>query len=220
MPDSSRCYSSTSNPRIEVATTTRPSRTYHLRKYDSQIIVRVLSVLGLQPASRISYPVCSAYRHFEKWTQEYGPVFSLRQGFNTVIIIGRLQAAIDVMEKEGAFTVDRPHNISAGEVLSGGMRMLLTPAGERFKKMRRYVTFNLIYRQDLIRSIIAVHCMPIYSPRSFRTTVQLLCGMLNNIFLTSSIVLKGIRTMPKGPRYFHYFMSNSHYTWISGILRP
>jgi hypothetical protein len=58
---------------------------------------------------------------------------------STTIIVGRLQAAIDIMEKEGASTVDRPHNISAGETLSGGMRVLLTPAGERFKKMRRCV---------------------------------------------------------------------------------
>lgn len=80
----------------------------------------------------------SAYRKFEEWTQEYGALFSLRQGFNTtIIVIGRLQAAIDIMEKEGAVTVDRPVSISAGETLSGGMRVLLTPAGERFKKMRR-----------------------------------------------------------------------------------
>lgn len=81
--------------------------------------------------------VVSAYRKFEEWTKEYGPIFSLRQGFQTIIVIGRLQAAMEVMEKEGAYLVDRPINISAGETLSGGMRVLLTPAGDRFKKMRR-----------------------------------------------------------------------------------
>ena len=80
----------------------------------------------------------SAYRKFEEWTQQYGPIFSLRQGFSTTIVIGRMQAAIDVMERDGAWLVDRPRNIAAGETLSGGMRMLLTPAGDRFKKMRRY----------------------------------------------------------------------------------
>lgn len=54
-----------------------------------------------------------------------------------MVVIGRVQAAMDIMEKEGASTVDRPVSISAGETLSGGMRVLLTPAGERFKKMRR-----------------------------------------------------------------------------------
>jgi cytochrome P450 len=47
------------------------------------------------------------------------------------------------MEKEGAALIDRPQNISAGETLSGGMRMLLTPAGERFKKMRRALHAHL-----------------------------------------------------------------------------
>jgi Cytochrome P450 len=81
--------------------------------------------------------ITSAYRKFEEWTKEYGPVFSLKQGFQTVIVVGRLQAAIDIMEKEGASLVDRPLHIAAGETLSGGMRVLLTPAGDRFRKMRR-----------------------------------------------------------------------------------
>ncbi|KAF9527924.1 cytochrome P450 [Crepidotus variabilis] len=88
-------------------------------------------------------PPAFAYRHFEKWTQEYGPAFTIRQGLTTTVVIGRLQAAIDIMEKEGAATVDRPRNISAGETLSGGMRVLLTPAGERFKKMRRALHAHL-----------------------------------------------------------------------------
>ncbi|KAF8956228.1 cytochrome P450 [Flammula alnicola] len=88
-------------------------------------------------------PKAFAYRKFEEWTQEYGPVFSLRQGFSTTIVVGRLQAAIDIMEKEGAYLVDRPQNIAAGETLSGGMRMLLTPAGDRFKKMRRALHAHL-----------------------------------------------------------------------------
>ncbi|KAF8632721.1 hypothetical protein AX15_001718 [Amanita polypyramis BW_CC] len=82
-------------------------------------------------------PKVYAYRKFEEWTQEYGPVFSLRQGFNTIVVVGRLQAAMDIMEKEGSNTADRPRIIAAGETLSGGMRLLMTPAGERFKKMRR-----------------------------------------------------------------------------------
>ena len=32
-----------------------------------------------------------SYRKFEEWTQAYGPIFSLRQGLQTVIVIGRYQ---------------------------------------------------------------------------------------------------------------------------------
>ncbi|TFK23725.1 cytochrome P450 [Coprinopsis marcescibilis] len=88
-------------------------------------------------------PTAFAYRKFEEWTKQYGPVFALRQGFQTVVVIGRMQAAVEIMEKEGAALVDRPLSISAGETLSGGMRVLLTPAGERFKKMRRALHAHL-----------------------------------------------------------------------------
>ncbi|KAG2024042.1 cytochrome P450 [Coprinopsis cinerea AmutBmut pab1-1] len=88
-------------------------------------------------------PKAFAYRKFEEWTKEYGPMFTLRQGFQTIIVIGRMQPAMEVMEKEGAALVDRPLSISAGETLSGGMRVLLTPAGERFKKMRRALHAHL-----------------------------------------------------------------------------
>ncbi|KAL0948574.1 hypothetical protein HGRIS_011133 [Hohenbuehelia grisea] len=82
-------------------------------------------------------PESFAYRKFEEWTKEYGPVFSLRQGTRTIIVVGRVQAAMEIMEKEGASLADRPLSIAAGETLSGGMRVLLTPAGDRFKKLRR-----------------------------------------------------------------------------------
>ncbi|EPQ50746.1 cytochrome P450 [Gloeophyllum trabeum ATCC 11539] len=78
-----------------------------------------------------------AHRKFEEWTKEYGPLFTLRQGRNIIVIIGRYQAAVDILEKEGANTVDRPRSIAAGETLSGGMRTLLAGAGDRIKKLRR-----------------------------------------------------------------------------------
>ncbi|KAJ8076753.1 hypothetical protein AAF712_000376 [Marasmius tenuissimus] len=84
-----------------------------------------------------------AYRNFENWTQQYGPVFRLRQGLNNIFVIGRLQAAVEIMEKQGADLADRPLSISAGQTLSGGMRVLLTPAGERFKKLRRALHAHL-----------------------------------------------------------------------------
>ncbi|KAL0948576.1 hypothetical protein HGRIS_011135 [Hohenbuehelia grisea] len=84
-----------------------------------------------------SLPDCFAYRKFEEWTKEYGPVFSLRQGTHVIIVVGRVQAAMEIMEREGASLIDRPRSIAAGETLSGGLRVLLTPAGEQFKKLRR-----------------------------------------------------------------------------------
>ncbi|KAK0478957.1 cytochrome P450, partial [Armillaria novae-zelandiae] len=89
------------------------------------------------------------YRHFEKWTQEYGPVFSFRQGLKTI-------AAVDIMEKEGAALADRPRSIAAGETLSGGMRVLLTPAGERFKKMRSVASYSPILMKTARQNMLDI----------------------------------------------------------------
>ncbi|KAK0199383.1 cytochrome P450 [Desarmillaria ectypa] len=84
-----------------------------------------------------SIPPTDAFLQFEEWTQQYGPVFSLKQGGQTTVVIGRYQAACDIMEKEGASLADRPRSIAAGDILSGGMRVLLTPAGQKLKRLRK-----------------------------------------------------------------------------------
>ncbi|KAK0478963.1 hypothetical protein IW261DRAFT_1565061 [Armillaria novae-zelandiae] len=78
-----------------------------------------------------------------QWTQEYGPVFSFRQGLKTIVVVGRFQAAMDIMEKEGTVLAECPRSIAAGETLSGRMCVLLTSAGERFKKMQRALHYHL-----------------------------------------------------------------------------
>ncbi|KAK2459589.1 hypothetical protein APHAL10511_008399 [Amanita phalloides] len=98
--------------------------------------------LPLPPGPRevLSYsllPKSYSFAQLEEFTQQYGPVFSLRQGFKTMIVVGRVQAAIDIMEKQGAATPDRPKNTPIGEILSGGMRTFLMPNGERLRKTRR-----------------------------------------------------------------------------------
>ncbi|KIM50568.1 hypothetical protein SCLCIDRAFT_88629, partial [Scleroderma citrinum Foug A] len=71
-----------------------------------------------------------------KLTETYGPVFSLKQGSQLLVIIGRYNAAIDVMEKERAFLADRPRSVAGGEFFSGNMRILLVGNGDRLHRFR------------------------------------------------------------------------------------
>jgi hypothetical protein len=50
-----------------------------------------------------------------------------------------LQAAVDIMERQGGSVADRPRMIAAGEIISGGQNVTFAPAGDRFRLMRRYV---------------------------------------------------------------------------------
>ena len=47
------------------------------------------------------------------------------------------------MEKEGGAVVDRPRTVAAGELVSGGLRLLFVPSGERFRRLRKAVHTHL-----------------------------------------------------------------------------
>ncbi|KAG1754081.1 cytochrome P450 [Suillus paluster] len=54
-----------------------------------------------------------------------------------MVIIGRYQESVDIMEKEGSLLADRPRAVAAGEILSRGLHLILAPAGEQFHRLRR-----------------------------------------------------------------------------------
>ncbi|KAG2131612.1 cytochrome P450 [Suillus bovinus] len=80
---------------------------------------------------------------FARWTEQYGPVFSLKQGRRIFVIIGRHQAAVDIMEKEGANLADRPRSIAVQETLSGGLRVVLEGSGDKLRRLRRVLHASL-----------------------------------------------------------------------------
>ncbi|KAF8913320.1 cytochrome P450 [Mucidula mucida] len=77
------------------------------------------------------------FLQFEEWVKQYGPVFSLKRGSSVVIVIGRYQEAIDLMEKCGAKISDRPRSIAASEIYSGGLRPLLLSNTPTWRIMSR-----------------------------------------------------------------------------------
>ncbi|EIW85894.1 cytochrome P450 [Coniophora puteana RWD-64-598 SS2] len=71
--------------------------------------------------------------------EQYGPVYTLRRGSNVMIIVAGVQAAIDILERQGGVTLSRPEAVAAGTILSKGQRLLLQPAGELFRRMRKAI---------------------------------------------------------------------------------
>ncbi|KAG1869668.1 cytochrome P450 [Suillus tomentosus] len=88
-------------------------------------------------------PKSSVPFQFARWTEQYGPVFSLKQGPRIFVIIGRHQAAVDIMEKEGINVADRPRSVAVHETLSDGFRVILEGDTERWRRMRRILHANL-----------------------------------------------------------------------------
>ncbi|KAG1723925.1 cytochrome P450 [Suillus paluster] len=82
-------------------------------------------------------PLRSPFLTVGGWIDEYGPLVTIRSGAQKIVIIGRHKTAVDIMEKQSGSLVDRPRLIAAGEILSGGLSIVFTPAGDRLRRMRR-----------------------------------------------------------------------------------
>ncbi|KAI0319946.1 cytochrome P450 [Amylostereum chailletii] len=97
----------------------------------------VSSLSGLVGTSHPTLPIgTSHFLQFAQWCKEYGPIYTFRSGRHIRVVLGTYKAAVDVLEKEGAATADRPVP-PAGDMISHGMRFLLCPAGERHRLLRK-----------------------------------------------------------------------------------
>ncbi|KAG2034133.1 cytochrome P450 [Suillus americanus] len=77
------------------------------------------------------------------WIDEHGPLITIRSGTEKIIIIGRHDAVVEIMEKQGGSLADRPRLVAAGEILNGGLSVILTPAGSMWRRMRRALHTHL-----------------------------------------------------------------------------
>ncbi|KAG2068658.1 cytochrome P450 [Suillus decipiens] len=75
--------------------------------------------------------------------REYGPIVSFRQGSQVIVVIGNIEAATDIMEKEGGSLADRPRHIAAGEMFSNGMGIVLARSGDRLRRLRKALHIHL-----------------------------------------------------------------------------
>ncbi|KAH9948109.1 cytochrome P450 [Amylocystis lapponica] len=83
-------------------------------------------------------PGPNAYRkRYTELIEQYGPVVSLRYGTRIVCIVGRYHAAVDILWKHSGEVADRPRVVAANEILSGSLRTILTPSGERLRKIKK-----------------------------------------------------------------------------------
>ncbi|KAG1733319.1 cytochrome P450 [Suillus lakei] len=88
-------------------------------------------------------PHHKSYLTIEKWINTLGPVISFRSGTRRIVVIGRHKAVVDILEKQGGVSNDRPPMISTGDMLSGGQSIAFIHAGDRLHQMRRALHSHL-----------------------------------------------------------------------------
>ncbi|KAG0696756.1 cytochrome P450 [Suillus ampliporus] len=88
-------------------------------------------------------PPHNSFLTMAAWINEYGPLVTIRLGTEKIVVIGRHNAAVDIMEKQGVSLADRPRQVAIGEFLGGGLSIAFAPAGDRFRRMRRALHTHL-----------------------------------------------------------------------------
>ena len=82
-------------------------------------------------------PQQDPWRKYQDWSKEYGPIFSLQYGLNTIIMLGTHEAARDLLDKRSNIYSSRPRVVMGGECVSKGFRPLLMPYGQRWRNHQR-----------------------------------------------------------------------------------
>ncbi|KAH9862697.1 hypothetical protein J1614_010790 [Plenodomus biglobosus] len=87
-------------------------------------------------------PKEKAHLQFQKWAQEYGPVYSLILGTKVMIVLNSDQAVKDLLDKRSGIYSSRPE-MYIGQLVSGGLRMLLMEYGSTWRMIRKIVHNSL-----------------------------------------------------------------------------
>jgi len=70
-------------------------------------------------------PKKHGHLQFQKWAEEYGPVYSLMLGTKVMIVLSSDQAIKDLLDKRSSIYSSRPEFYMGQEILSAGNRALL-----------------------------------------------------------------------------------------------
>lgn len=65
-------------------------------------------------------PKSHSFKHFHTWTKQYGPIFRLLAGKDTIIVLGDQATAHELLNKRSANYSDRPRLPMASELLYNG----------------------------------------------------------------------------------------------------
>ena len=82
-------------------------------------------------------PEQNPWRTYQQWSREYGPIFSLRVGLDTIIMLNNHETAHDLLDKRSNIYSSRPRLVMGGECVSKGLRTLLMPYGPQWRIHQR-----------------------------------------------------------------------------------
>ncbi|KAK5626996.1 hypothetical protein RRF57_002711 [Xylaria bambusicola] len=88
-------------------------------------------------------PKKQGHLQFQKWADEYGPIYSLVLGTQIMIVLSSDLAVKDLLDKRSGIYSSRPDMYLGQDITSGGFRMVLMEYGERWRIQRGIVHNSL-----------------------------------------------------------------------------
>ncbi|KAK6447166.1 hypothetical protein FP744_10003416 [Trichoderma asperellum] len=104
-------------------------------------------------------PKSQGHLQFQKWAQEYGPVYSLILGTQVLIVLSNDVAIKELLDKRGGIHSDRLEMYIGQTLCSGGYRflMLFRRLGHQLlnvQSSKAYVPYQILESKQLLREIL------------------------------------------------------------------
>jgi cytochrome P450 len=112
-------------------------------------------------------PSTDVHKQFQKWAEEYGPVYSLIIGTSTMIVLTSDVAVKDLLDKRSAIYSDRLDMYIGYTLCSGGLRFLMMPYGPTWRIFRK-----------ISHSLLSITASRSYTPYQILESEQMLYEML------------------------------------------
>ncbi|KAI1611235.1 cytochrome p450 monooxygenase [Exophiala viscosa] len=109
------------------------------------LLDRKISLLGL-----LHFHSLNAYLQFQKWAEEYGPVYSLMLGTKPAIVLSADVAIKNLLDKRGNIYSDRPEMYISQDVASGGHRLVIMRYGDTWRTIHKLDLENKFLLKGLL----------------------------------------------------------------------
>lgn len=84
-------------------------------------------------------PTKDPHLQFQKWAQEYGPVYSLMLGTKTMVVLSSDVAVKEVLDRRSGIYSDRPDMFICQTAASGGLRLVVMRYGDNWRMIHKMV---------------------------------------------------------------------------------
>lgn len=85
----------------------------------------------------LSMPTSYPYRQFHTWSLQYGPIFSLVAGKDTIIVLADHETSHELLNKRSLNYSHRPRMPMASDLLYKGDHMLIRPFDDKYRAHRK-----------------------------------------------------------------------------------